>query len=223
MTADDVAYLEAALGRLPAINWSNIEEAVVASEQACRMIGDDKRLLELLIKRAGSDPKLFDMCECHDLDDKIVLYDDLEQGYRVRLRLAKDEQYERAHNHRFPFTAYILYGQYYQQWYRIEGEPAETTVPADVHLLAKRVEQTGSIFTISADAFHSTQTSPKTVSLMICGPAVRKKSFIINMDSGRVWGKSGRSSESKEEIEAYKMPRATFDAWVDFMASVGVI
>jgi hypothetical protein len=217
------SYCDRALADLPPIDWSDMERASIAAEAACRTLGNDKRLLRELVERVRTTPKLFDMCECHDLDDKIVLYDDLPRGYRVRLRLAKDEQYERAHNHRFPFAVYILYGTYFQQWYRINGEPSEATTPDDVTVLARRVEQTGSSFTISADAFHSTQTTPKTISLMLCGPPVRRKSFIINMNSGKVWGKIGRQDETKEEIEACKMPAAVFDDWVRFMEDVRVI
>jgi hypothetical protein len=223
MISDELDYCEQKLSELPPIDWSDIETASVVAETAARSIGDDKRLLRGLIDRVRNRPELFDLCECHDLDDKIILYDDLSRGYRIRLRLAKDEQYERAHNHRFPFAVYILYGKYFQQWYRINGEPSESTTPDDVVLLARRVEQTKSSFTISADAFHSTQTTPKTVSLMICGQPVRKKSFIINMESGRVWGKIGRKDETQAQIDACKMPRSVFDEWVSFMESVSVI
>lgn len=223
MKESKLSYCEDVLTRLPPIDWSDLEKAAVMAEQACRAIGDDKRLLRELLQRVVDTPALFDMCECHDLDDKIVLHDDLERGYRIRLRLAKDEQYERAHNHRFPFSAYILHGKYFQQWYEIEGEPSDSTTPGGVHVLARRIEQTGSSFTISADAFHSTQTTPKTVSLMICGRPVRDKSFIINMKSGKVWGKIGRKDETVAEIEACKMPREVFDSWVNFMKSVSVI
>jgi hypothetical protein len=223
MTSVDVAYCERKLSELPPIDWADLEKASEVAEQAARSIGDDKRLLRGLIDRVRSRPELFDLCECHDLDDKIVLYDDLPRGYRIRLRLAKDEQYERAHNHRFPFAVYILYGQYFQQWYAIKGEASERTTPEDVTLLARRIEQTGSSFTISADAFHSTQTPPKTISLMICGQPVRKKSFIINMESGKVWGKIGRKDETKDEIDACKMPRDVFENWVKFMEGAAVI
>lgn len=223
MTSADVAYCEQKLSELPPIDWTDIETASEVAEQAARAIGDDKRLLRGLIDRVRARPELFDLCECHDLDDKIVLYDDLPRGYRIRLRLAKDEQYERAHNHRFPFAVYILYGQYFQQWYAIRGEPSEKTTPQDVTLLARRIEQTGSSFTISADAFHSTQTTPRTISLMICGQPVRKKSFIINMESGKVWGKIGRKDEAKDEIDACRMSRDVFENWVRFMEGVAVI
>jgi len=202
---------------------SNLEKAASVAEAACRRIGSDKRLLRELVERTANSSALFGLCECHDLDDKIVLHDDLPRGYRIRLRLANDEQYERAHNHRFPFAAYVLHGTYFQQWYRIQGTPSELTRPEDVTTLARRVERAGAAFTISADALHSTQTTPRTISLMICGPAVRDKSFIINMDSGKVWEKIGRKDETAKQIADCRMTRAVFDQWVKYMISVGVM
>jgi hypothetical protein len=223
MNTIDRSYCGEFLADLPPIDWSDIEKAAPVAEAACRRIGTDKRLLRELVERTAGSAKLFDMCECHDLDDKIVLYDDLPRGYRIRLRLANDEQYERAHNHRFPFAAYILHGTYFQQWYHIQGTPSERTRPADVTTLARRIERAGASFTISADALHSTQTTPRTLSLMICGPAVRDKSFIINMDSGKVWEKIGRKDETPEQIADCRMTREVFDSWVRFMESVDVL
>ena len=223
MTISDQEYCDRKLNELPNIDWTDIEKAADVAEAAARSIGDDKRLLRALIDRVRDRADLFDLCECHDLDDKIVLYDNLPKGYRIRLRLAKDEQYERAHNHRFPFSVYILYGKYFQQWYAIKGVPSDATTPNDVKLLARRIEQTGTSFTISADAFHSTQTTPKTVSLMICGRPTRSKSFIVNMESGKVWGKIGRGDETKAAIDACKMSREVFEDWARFMESVSVI
>lgn len=211
------------LASLPPLDWTDIEAVSLLTEEVMARLAEDKALLRELIERTASTPELLEMCECHDLDDKIVLHNDLERGYRIRLRLANDEQYERAHNHRFPFSARVLYGTYFQQWYHIDGTPGPHTTPADVHTLCRRVEPAGASFTISGDAIHSTQTSPRTVSLMICGRPVRDETFIINMDSGKVWGKKGQEKETADEIADCRMPRARFDEWVRFMEAKNVI
>jgi hypothetical protein len=220
---DRLSRVESFLAELPPLNWDDIESVAPIADEVMAKLANDKALLGELVERARSTPTLFDMCECHDLDDKIVLHNDLKRGYRIRLRLANDDQYERAHNHRFSFAARVLYGTYFQQWYHIDGTPGEQTVPSNVVTLCRRVEPAGASFTIDGAAFHSTQTSPKTVSLMICGRAERDKTFIINMKSGKVWGKKGRKDETSEEIAACKMPEARFDEWVAFMREVDVI
>ena len=214
---------ETFLAELPPLDWSDIEAVAPMTDEIMARLGTDKALLRELVMRTRDTPELFDLCECHELDDKIVLHNDLDRGYRIRLRLANDEQYERAHNHRFPFSARILYGTYFQQWYSINGVPDERTLLTDVQTLCRRVESAGASFTIDGGAFHSTQTSPKTVSLMICGRPERDKSFIINMENGEISGKKGRKDETEAEIANYKMSRDRSDEWLSFMERVDVL
>jgi len=211
------------LSSLPKIDWNDFEKSSLIAASVCNEIANDKYLLRSLIMRTASDPELFNMCECHDLDDKIVLHNDLSNGYRIRLRLANDEQYERAHNHRFPFTTYILYGKYYHKWYQTDKELSDNLKPEDVKTVCTRIENTGSLFTISANALHSTTTSPKAVSLMICGNPIRDRSFIININDGLVWGKSGKKHETEAQILSAKMPKQVFDSWVTHLEDVNLI
>ncbi len=200
------------LKNLPQLNWDNFEETSQVTINICKEMAN-KDFLTKAIEKVETTPELFDLCEEHELDDKIVIYNDLEKGYRIRLRLGNEDQYERAHNHRFPFTTLILHGTYYQSWYGVKGEFNENTKVEDVTKLCARVEKKGSYFTISDKAIHSTQTDPHTISLVICGPPKKDKTNIINTKTGKVWSKWGKKFESKEQIKKAKMSKERFHFW----------
>ncbi len=180
------------LKKLPRLNWADLDETNKVCEGILTALSD-RAVLRTLVERTENDPELFGLCEIHELDDKIVLHNDLENGYRIRIRLANDKQYERAHNHRFSFTTRILHGTYYQRWYEVKGTLDENTTLNDISPVCIREEPAGSVFTIDHDTIHSTQTSKDTISLVICGPAMKDKAFIIRMDNGSVWYKVGKT------------------------------
>ncbi len=207
---------------LPRLNWMDLDETNRICTDILQKMSD-RAVLRSLVERTENDPELFALCETHALDDKIVLHNDLPNGYRIRLRLANDEQYERAHNHRFSFTTLILHGTYYQRWYEVNGPVGDQTTLADVKPVCIREEPQGSIFTIDHDTIHSTLTSKDTISLVICGPAMKDKAFIIRMDSGEVWYKVGKSLETEERKKEVLMTRERFAFWKSKLEKYEVI
>jgi hypothetical protein len=207
---------------LPKLNWDDLETTSAITVDVCKKMADPD-FLRQAVEHVYNTPELFDLCECHELDDKIVIYNDLEKGYRIRLRLGNEDQYERAHNHRFPFTTYILHGTYYQSWYNIDGEFGSETRLENVTKQCSRVEKKGAYFTISDKAIHSTQTDPFTVSLVICGPPKKDNTQIIHMKTGEVWSKWGKKFESQEQIEKAKMSRERFNFWKEKMEEFSII
>ena len=197
---------------LPSLNWDNFEETSQITINICKEMAN-KKILTQAIRKVETDPELFDLCEEHELDDKIVIYNNLEKGYRIRLRLGNGDQYERAHNHRFPFTTLILHGTYYQAWYGVKGQFNKNTKLKDITKLCARVEGKGAYFSISDSAVHSTQTDLNTISLVICGPPKKDKTNIIHMETGEAWSKWGKKFETKDQIKKAKMSKERFLFW----------
>jgi hypothetical protein len=202
------------LDDLGPIDWDDLEQAHAVTTRALRQLAADKPALRALVLGVEHAPALFDKCELHSLDDKIVIYDAMEsRGFRIRLRLATAYQDERPHTHRFSFSTLILRGMYQQCWYTA-GQPLDEHVDvASIVPVCARHEPAGSAFTIHHDAIHSTMTPPDTVSLVMRGPAAKRRAIITHKESGRVWFRYGEKDEPRERREEVKMPLARYRQW----------
>lgn len=211
------------MAALPTIEWTTIETAYPAVSKALDMLSADKELLTALVHHSWQSDHLRAKCEIHSLDDKIVLWDEPERGYRVRLRLAHTQQYERVHNHRFSFGAKILHGQYEQNLYRSNHELNENAKPEDFRVVSSRIEPAGSVLCIDHNQLHTTLTPPDTISLMIQSPAKKRKAFIMRLSDGNVWWRLGEVDETSERRQEVLMDQTTYDNWVQKLVGLGLI
>ncbi|WP_019633420.1 hypothetical protein [Actinomadura atramentaria] len=208
---------------LPAVDWDDVEAAATATAGIARRIGDDADLLRALVDRVPRVPELRDKCECHALDDKIVIWDEPDKGLRIRLRLANDEQYERVHNHRYSFTAYLLHGTYFHTLYDTD-QPLDET--ADVTRFWPRMireERTGDVLTLDHQQLHTTLTSPSTISLMIQSPARKRRAFMIRRSDGHVWYRLGAADEDADRRREVRMPDERFAFWRERLSDLGIL
>ncbi|MEU7058742.1 hypothetical protein [Streptomyces sp. NPDC046197] len=217
--ADVVAFMDS----LPAVRWDDLEAAAEVTERIARRIGDDKALLRALVDRVRRTPELREKCECHSLDDKIVIWDAPEKGLRIRLRLANTDQYERVHNHRFSFTAYILSGSYQHTLYATDQPLDETADITRFWPYFVREEPAGHSITLHHEQLHTTITEPETISLMIQSPAQKRRAFIIRKDGGHVWWREGAADESAERRAEVRMTDGRFEHWVARLEAIGVL
>ena len=227
MTTTNIAPVDfdgllATMSGLPTVDWSDLEAAAATAREIAHLIGDDRRLLRQLVGRAFVVPELRAKCEIHSLDDKIVIWDEPERGLRIRLRLANAKQYERVHNHRFSFTAYLLHGTYFHTLYATD-QPLDET--ADVERFwprSVREERTGDIITLSHEQLHTTLTEPDTVSLMIQSPAQKRRAFMIRRSDGSVWYRLGEADESFERRREVYMTDERFAYWQQRLGELDV-
>ncbi|MEW1750557.1 hypothetical protein ACIQU1_15195 [Streptomyces angustmyceticus] len=222
-TTDRTQAAVSLMESLPTVRWDDIESAAEVTEQIARRLGDDPELLGTLVERVRRTPELREKCECHALDDKIVLWDDQEKGLRIRLRLANTDQYERVHNHRYSFTAYILRGAYRHTLYATD-QPLDET--ADVqrfwpHFVREEAE--GRCITLDHEQLHTTITEPETISLMIQSPARKDRAFMIRRSDGQVWYRLGAAEESAERRREVRMSDERFEHWVGRLRAMGVL
>ncbi|AEV87113.1 hypothetical protein ACWT_6096 [Actinoplanes sp. SE50] len=211
------------MASLPTVRWDDIEAAAEVTERIARRLGDDREMLGALVDRVRRTPELRKKCECHALDDKIVIWDDPEKGLRIRLRLANTNQYERVHNHRYSFTAYILRGAYQHTLYATD-QPLDDTADVDrfwPHFI--REEPAGRCITLHHDQLHTTITEPETISLMIQSPAQKRRAFMIRRSDGHVWWREGAADETAERRAEVQMSDERFEHWVTRLKAFGVL
>lgn len=207
---------------LPAVDWADFEAAARITGDIAQRLGEDPQLLRALVERVPRMTALRNKCECHSLDDKIVIWDEPGKGLRIRLRLANETQYERIHNHRYSFTAYILRGAYRHTLYTHNGMLDEHALLAQFQICSVRKELSGDCITLHHEQLHTTISDPWTLSLMIQSPAQKDRAFMIKRDSGQVWWRVGEAEESSERRAEVYMSDSRFGFWMQQLRRLGV-
>jgi hypothetical protein len=205
------------------IDWTDLDRATAVTDALLHELAADKDALRMLVDRAAEDDDLLAQCECHRLLDKIVLYDGLNRGFRVRLHISTSDHLDRPHDHRFSFSSLILAGSYKQVRHRIVGEVPESVAPgtqedhqavpieARVEPEFATTEQVGSFYSIHHSVIHTTIMEDDTVSLFIRGPAEKERSLITDRDTGKLWWRYGAKGESPERRAQKVMDLSKFE------------
>ncbi|MET9628330.1 hypothetical protein ABZX92_12780 [Lentzea sp. NPDC006480] len=208
---------------LPAVDWDDLEAAHEITSQVAHRIGDDRALLRALVDRVPGVEALRQKCEIHTLDDKIVIWDAPDKGLRIRLRLANVKQYERVHNHRFSFTAYLLHGKYYHTMYATDQPLDETADVTRFWPRFVREERAGDVLTLHHNQLHTTLTDPDTISLMIQSPAQKRRAFMIRKSDGHVWWRLGAADEDEARKQEIRMSDERFAHWRARLAELDLL
>jgi hypothetical protein len=216
------------------IDWTDLDRATAVTDQLLHELAADKDTLRMLVDRAAEDDDLLAQCECHRLLDKLVLYDGLDRGFRVRLHISTSDHLDRPHDHRFSFSSLILAGSYKQVRHRIVGEvPGEIdagiqedhqAVPIDARVEPEfaTTEQVGSFYSIHHSVIHTTIMADDTVSLFIRGPAEKERSLITDRDTGKLWWRVGSQGESPERRAQKVMGLPQFEVRRRKLESLGI-
>lgn len=217
------------------IDWSDLGRATAITDELLHELAADKDSLRMLLERAREDEDLLGQCECHRLLDKLVLYDGLDRGFRVRLHISTSDHLDRPHDHRFSFSSLILAGSYKQVRHRVIGEIPEEiesgvqedhqAVPIDARVVPEfaTTEQVGSLYTIHHSVIHTTIMADDTVSLFIRGPAEKERSLITDRDTGKLWWRVGSGNESPERRAKKVMDQSQFEVRRQKLAGLGII
>ena len=210
------------------IDWSDFEAAALRAREILERLSLDRCLLTALTLNARSDPHLFTMCEVHDLDDKIVLFDGLEEkGFRIRWRLANTDQYERLHQHRFPFATHILSGSHFETLWGVSDQHSFKSVDEltldDFEVYFEREMPAGQAFVLHHNTWHSSATSKGAIALILRGPAQKDRAPIIRLSSGEKWFRVGNQDEDATRRKTVSMGVERFDHWITTLIKADLI
>jgi hypothetical protein len=149
------------------------------------------------------DKDLISLAEHYDFFDKIVLYVDKKDRFRIRLHIFSGDTSTkyRPHCHRWNYSSVILNNGYKHFIYGTEDNINEKTNFKDLKPIIIREEKQGTIYTLSHKVFHSIEAQANTVSVIIRGTAVKDRFLIMDRLTKRKWYEYGRESETIEEIK----------------------
>ena len=210
----------------PAIDWSDFREASRITSDLLQELVADKETLRLLVDRIEHDSNLLDNCECHELLERLDIYDARDRNFQIRFNFTTPVNSVRPHDHRYSFSTYILRGSYKHVWFdpgqeiydqsrfTNAGEHVDKAHPDtgsgikvnSMKPLFVTTERSGSQYTIHHACVHATITTPDSLSLIIKGPGEKKRSLIADRTKQMIWWRFGRSDEKADRIAQKKMP-----------------
>lgn len=198
--------MEEILRDLDSLDWENIEEASFHTQEALRRLFSNRSILRSLLGSVLSNRELISLCEHYDFFDKIVLYKDELDRFRIRLHVFLAESHrDRPHCHRWLYSSTILRRSYQHLIYGTEDQINQNTDVQDLEPMMIREEKVGLIYTLNHNVFHSVGAEPYTVSIIIRGPAVKDRFLVMDKRTNKKWWEYGRESETIEEIRRKAM------------------
>ncbi|MGN6274720.1 MAG: hypothetical protein ACTHNP_02170 [Solirubrobacterales bacterium] len=198
-----------------------METAASVTQEAVRALVSHPTELRDLVYGVEERSDLLGMSETLRLDDKIVLYEALEdRGFRLRLHVSKNLSREVPHNHRFPVTAFILRGVYYHKLYVCDVPLDEAVSVSNMKPVFVRDERAGACYTMPDDTIESNMTAHGTMSLLMRGPTAKERALGIDRESGKVFWKYGQKNESPEQLAKVRMSPDYYRALRDRIAAV---
>ena len=178
----------------------------INSEKILKLIYEDRNLLKTLINSFIKNPELISLSEHYDFFDKLVLYKDPIDRFRIRLHIFSGEKHNnRPHNHRWNYSAIILNGYYKQYIYGTEDFINNSINPNDLKPIFAHEFHKGICYTIANNVFHSIDVIPNTVSIMLRGTSLKNRFLVFDKLTNRKWFEYERESETIEEIKRKSM------------------
>lgn len=234
------------------IDWEDLPGSAALTQRLIGEFAEDKALFRRLLLAVEHDPYLWAKCEEDVVEDKIVLWDDVEKGLRIRLRMSTDYQQQLAHNHRFSFTNLVLRGSYLHRNYVARNGFDENTLPDDVQPVLLHEDRAGECFTIHHNALHSTPfTQLGTISLVLRGNPVKDRAPVMFKEArgreealeeltrstaeplseiepeeagvGTMFWRVGEDRESAERRAERQMTKEKYYYWCQKLEELGII
>ena len=188
------------MNTLSYLDWGSVETAEKSSRDALRELCRPGALRELL-GGVLADERLLKLSERHSWGDRLILWDDPVNQWRIRLHRFEDRADE-PHSHRWPFHTLILHGSYHhalfgpEQWIRARLEEGGSLPTPSV----VRTEATGSSYAIDNEMVHYVKTEADTISVIIQGPRLKERALRVR--NGSIAWQTGRSAQSDGDMRS---------------------
>lgn len=215
--------LDNLLTTLQALDWDNLDAVDAINHKALAVLAGSKQTLRDLLDGVRNSTTLLDLCEHYDILDKLVLYNDAEAGFRIRMHVFLPGYFDRPHNHRWTYSSRILHGSYKHTLYGHDDGLTDQVNLAQLKPLLIRTEQRGSTYTLHHTMIHSVVAEPYTVSLIIRGPARKHRFLVMDKTTDKAWWQYGAKDEPPEVAAQKRMTTARFRDTVAKLAEIGII
>lgn len=193
------------LADVRALDWNDLDAVEATNRKVLTILAERPDVLHALLHQVTQRPELLALCEHYDILDKLVLYDDQQYGFRVRLHVFLPGYFDRPHNHRWTYSSRILHGSYRHYLYGPDDGLTDTSDVDQLVPLMVREEVAGSTYTLHHRMVHAVVAEPYTVSLTVRGPAVKQRFLVMDRATKGSWWQYGAKDEPTEEAERKRM------------------
>lgn len=212
----------------PHLDWDNLSETLVQVNTLFDHLLSDMDSFYALVERAIYCPVRSKLHESDDIRTRLVLYDQEQGNFRLRLHFWHSPSPQIIHTHRFDYVARVLIGSYAHEIYSCTDDlfPSELAYAPEnrVHISELPQQLTDLMARISKVYAHQVDigqsyaqshngilslTIPEvdTVSLFIRGPARTPRAFQWDPDLETVIWRRGAQDLTVEERAPVMLPR----------------
>ena len=188
------------MNTLSYLDWGSVETAEKSSRDALRELCRPGALRELL-GGVLADERLLKLSERHSWGDRLILWDDPVNQWRIRLHRFEDradEPHRSSMAISYPDPARLLSSRAFrpEQWIRARLEEGGSLPTPSV----VRTEATGSSYAIDNEMVHYVKTEADTISVIIQGPRLKERALRVR--NGSIAWQTGRSAQSDGDMRS---------------------
>lgn len=172
------------------VDWDDVDAVDRWSGPVFDELAEPKTLLAAL-DRVRTDDQLRGLCESSEMLDKMVILDDPDAGFRIRVHVLKAGGFDRPHNHRWTFASMILSGSYEHSLFGDESIIPELESGRRSRPVMRRTESAGCRYVLHHTAIHNVNSDNDAVSVILRGPAHKPYYWMLDRDLGEVTNNYG--------------------------------
>ncbi|KKL63560.1 hypothetical protein LCGC14_2173890, partial [marine sediment metagenome] len=168
------------------------------------------------------DPKLFSLSERYDFFDKLVLFEDPNNYFRIRLSIFSRFESNRPHFHRWSYVAHVLKGNYLHS---VFGDEYQLINPTNKGVFPTNIYEVNENDTYFLDhsRVHAVKAKEGTVSLLLQGPPQKEKFLVIDRKTNRKWWEYGSNQETFDEQLRKKMSQERLVQMISFLTKTEIL
>jgi|GEM_PF-1032464 len=204
------------------LNWDCRASALTTGSLILNHLSSDRILLRAMVENLIDDLDLFPLCERYDFFDKLMIYKDPFERFKIRMSIFSPFISNRPHFHRWSYVAMILKGRYVQSIFGRESEFSDASFDAFQPMLVHEVSADAPYF-LHHSCVHAVKAESGTVSLLLQGPPQKDRFWVIDQKIERRWWEYGSELETTDEKQRKQISRERLVELINFLISEKVI
>jgi hypothetical protein len=204
-------------------DWNDVAFVNTHSGKVFDYLLENKKLLTEMMMQAADNPAMINMCEDDGIVYKVALYTGSE--VRIRFHVFKDSLIDRAHDHRWTFSAKVLLGKYVHTIFDADTSKITDQVKySELRPYMIRNEIAGSFYTLHHNQIHTLLADAGSVSIMLRGPAMKEKMLLLDKELNETWWQYGAANDKTvEDKKNVKLTRSDYLGLMEVLRSKNII
>ena len=204
------------------LDWDNKECALEIAASILNHLSSNRSLLRELVENLEKDSELFSLCERYDFFDKLILYKDPLERFKIRLSIFSPFVSNRPHFHRWSYVAMILKGSYLHSIFGNESALMDSSLenlqPTHIYEVAQN-----SPYYIHHSCVHAVKAKSGTVSLLLQGPPQKERFLVVDRKIKRKWWEYGSEQETTDEKQRKQITQDRLLELINFLQNEKII